>query len=91
VRSRTTRQFRELPKALPESVQRQARDAYQLFREDPFHPGLQFKSVSPRNPKVWSVRIGIHYRAIGIRDADAILLWVWIGSHAAYDRELQRS
>lgn len=90
MRSRTTRQFRDLLEALPEPVQRQARDAYGTFREDPFHASLHFKSVSPRNPALWSVRIGIHYRAIGVRDANDIL-WIWIGSHADYDRELKRS
>jgi len=31
---------------LPEPVKRHARKAYQLFRNDPAHPSLNFKSVS---------------------------------------------
>jgi len=36
---------------------------------------------------LWSVRIGLHYRALAIED-DEDLLWIWIGSHAEYDRLL---
>ena len=41
--SRTTRQFRILFASLPAHVQEQARQAYRLFRENPYHPGLHFK------------------------------------------------
>ena len=87
--SNTTRRFRDLLAALPEPVQRQAQDAYQLFRENPFHPSLHFKPISPNDPTIYSVRVGLRYRAIGIREGDAIL-WVWIGSHADYDRAIER-
>ena len=90
MRSRTNKQFRDLLESLPESVQRQAQDAYRLLCENPFHPGLNFKSVGQRDPNHWSVRVGIHYRAIGIRDGDDIL-WTWIDSPAEYDRERKRS
>jgi hypothetical protein len=33
----------------------------------------------------WSVRIGLDYRAVGV-DADDGVLWIWIGSHADYDK-----
>lgn len=89
MKSRTTRRFRELLAALPEPVQRQAQDAYRLFRENPSHPSLRFKPISPRDPTIYSVRVGLRYRAIGIRDDDGIL-WVWIGSHAEYDRQIER-
>ena len=73
MRSRTTKQVRDRLEGLPESVPRLARDAYRTFRENPFHPSLQFKPIAARTPSLWSVRIGIHYRAMGIRDADSIL------------------
>jgi len=38
---------------------------------------------------VYSVRIGIGYRALGLRDADHVY-WFWIGSHAEYDELLKR-
>ncbi len=34
-------------------------------------------------------RIGIHYRALALREGDT-LLWFWIGSHADYDTLLSQ-
>jgi hypothetical protein len=62
--SRTTRQFREMFADLPQRAQRQARDAYRLFRENPSHPGLHFTRVHP-DPPTYSARVGISYRAVG--------------------------
>jgi hypothetical protein len=81
--SRTTRRFRQLFAALPAHVQRQARDAYRLFRQNPSHPGLHFKQVHP-DPPMYSARVGISYRAVGARVGDT-MVWFWIGSHAEYD------
>ena len=67
---------------------KQANEAYRLFRANPSHPSLSFKQVSPRGP-VYSVRVGLHYRALAIRQPDC-LLWFWIGSHAEYDKMLSR-
>lgn len=84
--SRTTRQFRELLAALPAHVRRQARDAYRLFRDNPAHPGLRFKRVHA-DPPVYSARVGIGYRALGVVSGD-LIIWFWIGSHADYDKLL---
>ena len=83
----TTRQFRELFSVLPNHIQQQARQAYRLFQENPFHPGLHFKQVY-EDPAIYSARVGIHYRAIGAVEAGAIT-WFWIGTHAHYDRLLK--
>ncbi len=53
-------------------------------REDPSHPGLQFKRVHATEP-LYSVRIGLGWRALGLREGDTIY-WFWIGSHAQYDK-----
>lgn len=84
--SRTTRGFRTLFSALPAHLQRQARESYRLFRQNPHHPGLRFKQVHP-DPPIYSARVGIGYRAVGVRDGNTIV-WYWIGSHAAYDQRL---
>jgi len=36
---------------------------------------------------VYSARIGIHHRAVGLLEADTIT-WIWIGSHDYYERLL---
>lgn len=84
MKSKTTREFRELFARLPSNVQRQAREAYRLFRANPTHPGLHFKQLRPK-PPTYSVRIGIGYRAVGVLRADTIA-WYWVGSHADYDK-----
>ena len=43
-----------------------------------------FKLVNPQR-RTYSVRIGIHYRALGLRNADEVL-WYWIGRHDEYER-----
>lgn len=86
--SSITKGFRNQLDALPAEVQDQAERAYALWRSDPYHPSLQFKQVSRREP-IYSVRVGIGYRALGLRERDHIL-WFWIGSHAQYDEFLKR-
>jgi hypothetical protein len=86
VNSRTTERFRAAFNGLPPGVQERVRAAYRLFRTDPSHPSLRFRLVHPVRP-IYSARIGLGYRALGVRDADTII-WFWIGSHADYDRLL---
>jgi len=86
MKSRTTRQFRELFARLPAYVQQQARETYRLFQADPRHPGLHFKKVLD-DPITFSARVGISYRAVAALDGDT-LVWFWIGSHADYDKLL---
>jgi len=86
--SGATRRFRALFEALPASVQSQAREAYRLFRQNPAHPGLHFKQVHT-DPPTYSARVGIGYRAVGVKDGHTII-WFWIGSHANYDKLLEQ-
>jgi len=86
--SRTTRGFWKSFDGLPPEIQHRASAVYGLWRIDPTHPGLQFKCVSPKH-NVFSVRIGLRWRALGYRETIAdedTLTWFWIGSHAEYDR-----
>jgi hypothetical protein len=84
VKSRVTRRFRRAFAELPDEVKERARDAYRLFRKNPDHPSLRFKRVHPTDP-IYSVRIGLGYRAVGAREGDTIYRY-WIGGHADYDR-----
>jgi hypothetical protein len=82
--SRTTRQFWRLFSDLPIDVQRDAQRAYRLFQMNPAHPGLQFKKLEGEE-SLYSVRIGLEYRALGVMKKDRIV-WFWIGGHAEYNR-----
>ena len=86
--SHTTIKFRKAFTELPADAQKQTRQAYRLFIENPHHPSLRFKSIYPTRP-IFSVRIGLNYRAVGIRDGDDMILY-WIGSHAEYDKLIQQ-
>lgn len=88
MKSHTTERFRKAFEHLPRHIQRQARAAYKLFLQNPHHPSLQFKQVHPVRP-IYSVRISLDYRAVGIRDGDEIV-WYWIGTHSDYDRLISR-
>ena len=88
MKSHVTSAFRHLFQDLPAEVQRHAREAYRLWKENPGHPCVQFKRVHPRQP-IYSVRIGMDWRAVGLRQGDTVI-WFWIGSHAQYDGLLKR-
>ncbi len=87
MKSVTTKRFRQALRQLTPEVQRQARKAYRLFSQDPYHPSLRFKRVHPTQP-IYSVRINRDVRALGVRTGDTIV-WFWIGSHADYETLLQ--
>jgi len=72
MRSVTTRKFREMYSELPEHIQSQARRAYQLFKDDPWHPGLHFKKIDVESV-VYSVRVSLNYRALGRVADDTII------------------
>ena len=88
IRSKTTERFRKCFDNLPSQVQRQARAAYQRFKENPQHSSLRFKSVHSSQP-IYSVRVSRQYRALSVKDGDA-LIWFWIGDHEDYDELLKQ-
>lgn len=88
MKSSVTKTFRKRLRDLPASVQEQAAKAYALWREDSYHPSLQFKRVSQKQP-IYSVRVSISYRVLGLLESDHIY-WYWIGAHDEYDELLKR-
>ena len=85
MKHRATPRFWRCYKALPKAVQELADRSYGLLKQNPGHPSLHFKKVG----QFWSARVGLHYRAIAV-EADADRVWFWIGSHADYDRLLNK-
>lgn len=73
--------FWERYTALPEEVRALADKSCALLKNDPKHPSLHFKKLG----KFWSARVGLHHRALAV-EVDDGMLWVWIGTHAEYDR-----
>jgi hypothetical protein len=81
VTHRASPRFWDRYHALPAEVRRLADANYALLKADPRHPSLHFK----KSGRFWSVRVGLHYRALGVEDGDD-LVWFWIGHHAEYGR-----
>lgn len=88
MKSSVTSSFRKRLNDLPASVQEQAAKAYALWQEDPYHPSLQFKRVSQRQP-IYSARVSLNYRVLGLLESGHIY-WYWIGTHDEYDELLKR-
>jgi hypothetical protein len=86
--SETTAAFRQQMRRLPKDVRELARLVYRHWLANPRHPSLRFKRIHSRDP-IYSVRIGIHWRAICIVEEDTAI-WFWIGSHAAYDSLIKK-
>lgn len=57
-----SRDFWRAYRRLPRDIRKTATRAYRLWQRDAFHPSLHFKKVGA---DLWSVRIGIHHRAVG--------------------------
>jgi len=78
---RTTPQFWKRFDALTNDLQTLARKNFELLKENPRHPSLHFKKVGD----YWSARVGMNYRVLAVEDGNDFI-WVWIGSHAEYDK-----
>ncbi len=90
MKSEITKSFRDSFRLLPEQVRRTARKNYRLWLQNPRHPSLEYKLVIPSR-NIYSVRVGIDWRALGVKKSDDTLVWFWIGSHSEYDTILNKS
>lgn len=81
MRHRANPKFWQSYGTLPELVQKHADDSFALLKQNPLHPSLHFKKVG----RYWSVRIGIHYRAVAVEHGEDFV-WFWIGRHDEYER-----
>jgi hypothetical protein len=55
--------------SLPISVQRVADKNFEILKKNPKHPSLHFKKIR----RYWTVRAGIHYRALAVEVEDGLL------------------
>ena len=81
---RTTRRFWKCFENLPEFVQKESKENFELLKKSPTHPSLHFKKVG----KLWSIRVGTSHRALAIRDEEDFI-WIWIGAHDEYERMIR--
>ncbi len=48
----------------------------------------EFKKVNAKQ-SVYSIRVGIGWRAVGVKQDSQTIIWFWIGSHGEYDNLLK--
>lgn len=76
-----SRRFWAAYEGLSDPVRALADESFERLKRDPRYPSLHFKKIG----ELWSVRVGAHHRALGV-DVPEGVLWIWIGTHAEYDR-----
>jgi hypothetical protein len=59
------------------------RKNYRLWAANALHPSLHFKRIGKPH---WSVRVGDHYRAVGMFVGPEFL-WQWVGTHEEYNQQ----
>lgn len=87
MKHRASSKFWDAYEELPEAVRELADKSYVLLKSDSRHPSLHFKKIG----RLWSVRVGEKYRALGVDQEPDGILWFWIGTHAAYDTLIRRA
>ena len=68
-------------RAPPAEVQSLADKSFAFLKSNFRHPSLRLKRVG----EFYSVRVGLHYRALGVTNENGIS-WFLIGTHAEYDK-----
>ncbi len=68
---------------LPSDIRKLAERNYKLWKESRNHPSLRFKQVHEKR-SVFSFRVGLKYRTLGVQTDDDKIAWFWIGSFEQY-------
>ena len=84
MRHRASAKFWKHYDELPAHVRSLADKNFELMKSNSKHPSLQLKQIG----RLWSARIGDHYRVLGIDDEPMGIYWIWIGTHAQYDQRI---
>jgi hypothetical protein len=78
-----SRRFWKCYSGIPAEARVLSKKNFELLKNDPGHPSLQFKLLG--GGKMFSVRVGLYYRALGL-PREAGVHWFWIGTHGEYDK-----
>lgn len=77
------RHFDELPLA----VRKLATSNYELWKKNRNHPSLRFKQIHPEQP-IFSFRVGMRHRTVGVRAPDDRIVWFWMGSFEHFREQI---
>lgn len=76
---KTNKSFWKAYDKLPKDIQKKADKAFELYKKNPDHPGLNFEKLS--GGKFYSVRVDGKYRAYGRKLVDGGIEWLEINGH----------
>ena len=72
---------------LPLDVRKLAEENFQLWKENSKNPGLRFKQIHETLP-VFSFRVGMKHRTVGVETPDGRIVWFWVGSFETFKHEV---
>ncbi len=72
---------------LPEDIRKLAEKNYKLWKENPKNPGLRFKQIHDTLP-VFSFRVGMKHRTVGVETDDGKIVWFWVGSFETFKKTI---
>ena len=75
---------------LPDDIRELAEENYQLWKTNPHHPKLRFKQIL-ESPKVFSFRVGLRHRTVGVETPDGHMAWFWVGSIDDFRRTVEEA
>ncbi len=87
--SRILPSFRKAFQSLPKEIQEQAKKTYKVWKKNPFDVSLNYKKIHLSKP-IYSVRITLNWRALGVREIKNTMTWFWIGSHEEYNKLIKQ-
>lgn len=82
--SRVLPSFKKAFQALPIDIKKKAIRTYKTWKKNRFEKSLKFKRIHSTKP-IYSVRIGLKWRALGLMQDKNTITWFWIGSHEEYN------
>jgi hypothetical protein len=72
-------------RTLSADIRSRANKQFELLKDNPQHPSLQFKKIGNRSEQeIWSARVTLKYRALAVKLTDEYV-WFWIGEHNVYE------
>jgi len=72
---------------LPNETQHDIANAYSMWSINPRSAAVQFKQVGTSQPPLYSLRVTLKYRALGVVEDD-VITWLWVGKHTDADQLL---
>ena len=83
----TTPRYWQYYETLPTRIKILAKKNFEILKVTPNYSSQNLKKIK----KYWSVRVGIHYRALGIDTPEQNgIIWFWIGSHETYNKLIKK-